>query len=264
MINLLKLLRESILEFGDREKTPYNTHKNELYSPGDTDEPPYSRFDTAKEEGIEEGVNDPNIFKAIFLAGGPGSGKSYVASKLAFTAKGLRPVNNDDAFEYMMKKHKLDPKMPDSELSKREPVRKRAGEVTETKMANYINGRLGMVIDGTAKDAVETYKTKAALEELGYQTMMVFVDTSLETALKRNQERPRSVPEEVLSRIHAQVRQNKLKLQQIFGRDYTEVENDQPPIDYSDAEKHVNEFLRRPITPKAKQWVEDQKQQTKK
>ena len=26
-----------------------------------------------------EGVYDPNIFKAFFMAGGPGSGKSYVA-----------------------------------------------------------------------------------------------------------------------------------------------------------------------------------------
>ena len=33
-------------------------------------------------EVIEEGVNDPGIFKGIFLAGGPGSGKSYVASQL--------------------------------------------------------------------------------------------------------------------------------------------------------------------------------------
>ena len=29
-----------------------------------------------KAEPIEEGVNDPNIFKAVFMAGGPGAGKS--------------------------------------------------------------------------------------------------------------------------------------------------------------------------------------------
>ena len=28
---------------------------------------------------IQEGVNDPGIFKAFFTAGGPGSGKSHVA-----------------------------------------------------------------------------------------------------------------------------------------------------------------------------------------
>ena len=29
---------------------------------------------------IQEGVNDPGIFKAFYTAGGPGSGKSYVAA----------------------------------------------------------------------------------------------------------------------------------------------------------------------------------------
>ena len=29
-----------------------------------------------------EGVNDPGIFKAIFIAGGPGSGKTYIAKQL--------------------------------------------------------------------------------------------------------------------------------------------------------------------------------------
>ena len=30
---------------------------------------------------LREGLNDPDIFKAFFLAGGPGSGKSFVAGK---------------------------------------------------------------------------------------------------------------------------------------------------------------------------------------
>ena len=32
------------------------------------------------EDFMREGVNDPGIFKAFFTAGGPGSGKSHVAS----------------------------------------------------------------------------------------------------------------------------------------------------------------------------------------
>jgi hypothetical protein len=33
----------------------------------------------SKKQEVTEGVNDPGIFKAVFLAGGPGSGKTYVA-----------------------------------------------------------------------------------------------------------------------------------------------------------------------------------------
>ena len=52
---------------------------------------------------LQEGVYDPNIFKAIFLAGGPGSGKSYVA-KRTLGGQGLKVVNSDDAFEKLLKK----------------------------------------------------------------------------------------------------------------------------------------------------------------
>ena len=51
---------------------------------------------------IKEGVYDPNIFKAIFLEGGPGSGKSFVAGK-AMCGLGLKIINSDDAFEKYLK-----------------------------------------------------------------------------------------------------------------------------------------------------------------
>ena len=43
-------------------------------------------------KSLEEGPNDPHIFKAVFLAGGPGSGKSFVANKM-LKGTGLRTVN---------------------------------------------------------------------------------------------------------------------------------------------------------------------------
>ena len=36
-------------------------------------------FFLQEEENLQEGINDPNLFKAIFMAGGPGSGKSFVS-----------------------------------------------------------------------------------------------------------------------------------------------------------------------------------------
>ena len=69
-------------------------------------------------KSINEGVYDPNILKAIFLAGGPGSGKSYAASKVfgvddimkSTSATGLKQVNSDPAFEMFLKKYGVDPK----------------------------------------------------------------------------------------------------------------------------------------------------------
>ena len=60
---------------------------------------------------LTEGVYDPGIFKAVFTAGGPGSGKSFTASTLFgmpekmpfFSADGLKSVNSDKYFETYLK-----------------------------------------------------------------------------------------------------------------------------------------------------------------
>ena len=76
-----------------------------------------------EEVTIDEGVNDPGIFKAVFLAGGPGSGKTYVAKQLFgipdkfnISMSGLKMVNSDKELKHLLNKYgfgtDLD-KMPD-------------------------------------------------------------------------------------------------------------------------------------------------------
>src|ERR1035437_484816 len=85
------------------------------------------------EEFINEGVNDPSTFKAVFLAGGPGSGKDFVMNKL-LTGYGLVEINSDNALEALMDKHGLDKKrMPKEQESERNEVRGRARNITAEK-----------------------------------------------------------------------------------------------------------------------------------
>ena len=172
-------------------------------------------------EPIEEGVYDPGIFKAIFLAGGPGSGKSYVGDKL-LAGSGLKLVNTDNAFEMFITKKGLRKDMPDSEKDERDAERARAKEITTHQKQLWVDGRLGLIIDGTAKDLTKVEQVKDELEAYGYDTVMVFVNTSLVTALKRNQERydregGRKVPPAIVRQSHAEVQQNIMKYQQLFG-----------------------------------------------
>ena len=141
---------------------------------------------------LQEGVYDPNIFKAFFLAGGPGSGKSYVVRRTT-GGTGLKIVNSDPVFESLLKKAGLSLKMPPEEFERKEVVRGRAKELTKKQQANYLEGRLGLIIDGTGKDAGRILKQKAGLEELGYDTYMIFVNTSIDVALERNEKRARSL-----------------------------------------------------------------------
>ena len=137
---------------------------------------------------LTEGINDPGKLKAIFLAGGPGSGKDFVMNK-ALVGNGLREINSDTAFEYLMKKHGLDPMMPEKERVEREIVRGRAKNITNKKEINSLTGRLGLIVNGTADDLEKIKSVKSELEDLGYDTMMVFVNTSDEVSRQRNFER---------------------------------------------------------------------------
>ena len=168
------------------------------------------------EQFIKEGVYDPNIFKAVFMAGGPGSGKSFIANK-STGGLGLKMINSDIAFERYLKKEGLSLKMPDSETTERDVERARAKKVTAAKKFQAIRGRLGILIDGTGHKYDKVAKQAVMLQQLGYETSMIFVNTSLEVALYRNEKRPRSVQPSLVKQSWKDVQANMGKYQQFFG-----------------------------------------------
>ena len=194
-------------------------------------------------ESLNEGINDPGVFKAVFMAGGPGSGKSLAAKKLGFGSMGLRPVNSDSSFEMGLKKAGLSLKMPESEEEQRDAIRVHAKAITGKRQEMYIKGRLGLVIDSTARDVKNIVKQRKLLQDLGYETAMVFVNTSLETALDRNRQRERSIPDNIVQSNHATVRKNMGKLQATFGRqNFFIVDNDG---DMNDLDKNTTKIFPR-------------------
>ena len=174
------------------------------------------KFDDIRFQDLQEGLYDPNIFKAFFLAGGPGSGKSFVTNN-AFGGTGLKTINSDNAFERSLKKNGLSLKMPENEAEARDIIRDRAKAMTGSQLDLSIKGRLGLVIDGTGRDYDKIKEQKALLDLLGYDCYMVFVNTSLEVALERNSKRERSVPEYITRKSWQQVQSNIGRFQNTFG-----------------------------------------------
>ena len=205
---------------------------------------------------LQEGLYDPNIFKAFFLAGGPGSGKSYVVGRTT-GGTGLKSVNSDDAFEHLLKKAGLSLKMPEKETEPRDVVRGRAKDITAAKKANYLEGRLGLVIDGTGRDADKILKQKAGLEELGYDTYMIFVNTSLDVALQRNAERSRSVAEPIVVKSWKDVQGNIGKFSNMFRSGFIVVDNNDAGDDiFKEVSKRVRSLLRKKVqNTSAKSWM---------
>ena len=201
-----------------------------------------------------EGIYDPNIFKAVFLAGGPGSGKSYVVSKVV-SGMGLKVINSDEPFERYLVKAGLSLKMPDEEKIPRDIERKRAKKVTSARKGHAIDGRLGIIIDGTGKDYDKMIRQVGHLQELGYETSMVFVNTTLQTALERNRKRARSVPPEIAKKGWDDVQKNLPRFQRYFGKRFFVADNN-----FGDDLTPITKAVRRAIlkkvdNPIASAWI---------
>lgn len=211
---------------------------------------------------ITEGVNDPSIFKAVFLAGGPGSGKSFIVGKTALTALGFKVINSDDAFERALAKAGLKTTPEDIYSDKGQEVRRGAVALTGKRMDLAMNGRLGLVIDGTGKDYEKIEKQAAKLRAIGYEVAMIFVNTDLDTAKDRNRARARSLPDAEVEAMWNAVQKNIGKFQNFFRQKMFIIDNS----DGANFEGAVLGTYRKisawakqtPDHPKAKEWIKSQ------
>jgi len=167
-------------------------------------------------EYINEGVYDPGIFKAFFLAGGPGSGKSFVTAS-AFAGTGLKLVNSDVKFEKDLRKLGMSMKMPDQEAYFRDIIRKGAKQFAGRQLDSYLKGRLGVIVDSTGRDYGNISSQVNMLKHIGYDCYMIFVNTSLDVALQRNKSRERSIPEYITKKSWQKVQLNMGAFQRVFG-----------------------------------------------
>ena len=209
---------------------------------------------------LTEGVYDKHIFKAFFLAGGPGSGKGWVSER-TLKGSGMKVIDTDIGFQNYAKQAGLDLKKMQSftpaQTKLKDALRARSKSGTKTQLQFAIEGRLGLILDSTARDIPRIETEKRGLDFIGYDTYMVFVNTTLETALKRNQMRPRKVPDSIVIQSHKQIQANRQKLKNIFGSNYVEVDNDFDLAHInSEVYKKINK-LKKPKYSKqmAKDWV---------
>ena len=247
---------------------------------------------------ISEGVDDPGILKCVFMAGGPGSGKSFTAMEIfgidkklqsSFSTTGLKTVNSDKAFETLLKKNGIDPKdlakiekedaelwnkitgsgsnagfgkikVARSSLVPKMSLRDRAKQLTQKQKAFYEAGRLGMIIDGTGHRYNKIAKLKKHAESLGYDCYMVFVNTSLKVAQERNKQRERVLPDDLLAQSWQDVQDNLGKFQNLFGGNFRIVDNTVYKPISGKVQKAVNKFVRKPIYNRiGRKWIENAK-----
>lgn len=153
---------------------------------------------------ISEGINDVGIFKAIFMAGQPLSGKSYTISKISSGNIGTRIVNTDTWINRFDKE--------------------KAKYLTKSQLVLYLNSMLPLFIDSTSTNPSNIVKRKGLLNSIGYDTGMIFINADLETSIKRIEQRERKVPIEYIIKAHNNIEKLKPFYKNEFAF-YIEIDN---------------------------------------
>tara|TARA_R110002126_G_scaffold255675_2_gene398695 strand:+ start:60 stop:899 length:840 start_codon:yes stop_codon:yes gene_type:complete len=259
-------------------------------------------MDLLNEDLLNESVFDKSILKCVFMAGGPGSGKSYVVKELfgipterAVTTKNdMKVVNSDTEFEHLISKYGLDTagwetididQWPDEVLmvatgedskgNKLDPdqvsVREKAKGITKRRLKGYTQGRLGVIIDGTGHNYTKIKSEKKKMEHMGYDCYMVVVNTSLDVAKSRNQTRVRALPEDILEKSWQDVQDNLGKFQTLFRANFKIIDNSKfLSIKAAQAKfskimgDGIDKFVSKPVKNTiGKTWIKNQKKLVK-
>lgn len=231
---------------------------------------------------LNEGVHDKNSLKAVFVYGGPGSGKSYIISRLfdipsqgfqsISYSTGLKSINPDTSFEQQLKKAGV----PLSSLANLDDatfkrltmgqgsLRDVAEKTTDLQADFFKTSRLGVIIQGTGKTIENVVKESNILRGLGYDCYCIYVNTPLNTALSRNAARERKLPDDLVKTNWQKSQDNIGKIMDIFGAEnFIIVDNgDTTKTDdiVKSSQKKIGQFLGRPIKNLlGQEWLNHQK-----
>lgn len=211
------------------------------------------------------GVNDPAALKAVFMGGGPGSGKSYTVDQIfglpkglplvLGTTTGLKIVNSDPYFEHFLWEIGVDPKTLGTMSEQRfkelteapGSPRHKAKVVRDKFLRMWLDQRLGLIIDGTGDEFQKIAQQRERLSLLGYDCCMIFVNTSLEVAQQRNQMRDRTLDPKLVSEIWHACQANLPRFAELFGDSFVVINADRPGSVTSRIRRRLMNFINAPV-----------------
>ena len=124
--------------------------------------------------------------------GGPGSGKSYVRK---------RDIQIETVLDCDRIKRTLPGYDPKNPMAVHEESRQRL----QKQFFEAIAGTRSFVYDGTGSNAAKYQALMSQARQAGFKVEIVMVRCSLATALQRNQDRTRTVPESIVRSKHATI-----------------------------------------------------------
>lgn len=189
------------------------------------------------------------MFHAVILAGGPGSGKTWVSDNL-FSQMGFQRVDSDDIFNKLKKTQAINnpvsPNLIDAYKDIKDKERLKSYQVSMNRAKSWQSIGKPYVIDITGRRVQTVVDIRQELIEAGYDVYMVFINTDLDIALQRNQERERNEPENLVKSYWDSAQKAKNIYQKLFGSKFHEINNNTQysKSQYKDAGRMVNGWVR--------------------
>ena len=193
---------------------------------------------------IFESIDSRGAFKAIMLAGSPGAGKTFF-SRLIKQASQSYPavIDIDQITELRAKKLGLPAASREFWKEHGEDIKRK----TIKRLALILNEASPLIFDGTGRDPATMIRRKRLLEALGYDVLVIFVNTPLDIARKRNRQRSRVVPDDFIEQAWKEAQQVKEFYSQAF-ENYIEVDNrGLEPETFNEIIKEINKFFSSPV-----------------
>lgn len=191
----------------------------------------------------EASIHDQHRFKAIFMSGSPGAGKTFIAKKL-FRNTGLRPINIDDLVELRIRKTGKQPDYDKEVYTELYPKLMK-------KMDYYISNNTGLLIDTTGKNFNSVKRKTENLKNIGYDVAMVFVDVPKDVAEKRIKKRQeeigRSIPQDYFEESYKIIKENLPRYKQLFGKNFFYIINDEKTSNYNTESIKIYKFLNKKV-----------------
>jgi len=190
--------------------------------------------------------------KAVILAGAPGAGKSSIVGDV-LSGMGLKTMNIDDFFIQNLKSSgvSLDLKKADAEGRSKAAIAMQAAQKDyQSQLDQEIANRENIVIDGTAASYNKTKQLKEKLEAAGYDVFMVYVYSSLEKSLRKNEDRfersggeDRSLMPGIVMQTWSNVTKNFIPYLDLFGNKFVATTKDKHLVDARDLEDIIDQYV---------------------
>lgn len=151
-----------------------------------------------EQERIDEAIrslNDP--FKAIFILGPAGAGKTFFSKQIGIPAE-FRTSNPDEMIESEFKKFGLSMKFVTKEedldtFQKQQTFREKLQNATQSQTFDWLNQARPVVFDTTGEDVMKISVRMEELKTAGYDIGVIMINVPTDISVKADKKRDRTV-----------------------------------------------------------------------